>query len=99
MSPRYRRRESIVDALQWRPTDEPAKGELLAWLEANGTMPAFGVTTGGDEILMFATRPGSLSAGMARVAPGDWVIAEPDGAGFYPVAGVVFDELYEEADP
>ena len=36
--------------------------------------------------------------GLSRVNAGDWIIAEPDGNGFYPCSSVTFDTRWEPID-
>ncbi len=85
MSPLYRRRPSYVEAWQWTGT----------LLDARRLLREAGVP-----VNMGSTTPARLafwcekSAAQVHISPGDWVIREPDGSGFYSCADAVFIRSY-----
>lgn len=50
------------------------------------------VALGGHDTYVVSGKQGEV-----RVEPGDWIIAEPDGSGFYPCKPDVFAAKYERA--
>lgn len=87
--PRFRKRAVEVEAVQWFPgKDVPGvrgdrPGELC---------PCHRV--GGDH-----GRPHVLTAHgqIVHLSPGDWVVPEPNGEGFYPVKDDIFRANFEPA--
>lgn len=91
---KFRKKPVVVDAEQWFPGKE-VRGVFLyhppdAVIGGRGRgeqrfkqEPYFAVTTAHGQI--------------TRVAEGDWIIAEPDGRGFYPCKPDIFAATYEEA--
>lgn len=84
---RYRKRPVVVEAEQWFPGKEvPGVHWVCDYLQedADGKTQvchqAYVVTIHGER---------------ARIAPGDWVITEPDGIHHYPCKDVVFQATYE----
>jgi hypothetical protein len=83
---RYRRRVTDVEAIRWDGRRE-TQDEITAW----------GASVRGTDngaLLLFVTK----SRANCTVAPGDWVLREPDGSGFYPCAGGMFEASYQAVD-
>jgi hypothetical protein len=84
--PRFRKRPVEVEAAQWFPgTDIPGVfGEREATPGGNGLSP---------EGPMAFVR--TIHGQVTRIAPGDWVVTEPDGQHHYPVKPDIFEATYE----
>ena len=82
---RYTKRALTVDAMQWDGT-EASHRAIVNWCngEADGQFD-------GAYFIRLHVQKGQA---WARVDPGDWVIRELDGHGFYPCAGPVFEATY-----
>lgn len=84
-SPRYRRRSTEVDAIQWTGDNLAAVNAFLSPQHAMVEYP--------NELQRL--RFGVLKAqSVATIEPGDWIMRELDGSGFYPCACDVFDATY-----
>lgn len=85
---RYRKRPIEVIAVQYVNHDDTSN--LLA-------LYAWGVGTDGhpvkpnQSIKIWITK----SSAWGTVRPGDWIIREPDGYGFYPCTEAEFERAYE----
>lgn len=79
---KYRKKPVVVDAEQYLPGQQRAL--------PNGVHPA--------NVQEYANGPFVITAHSQRVyvEPGDWIIAEPDGRGFYPCKPDIFAATYEE---
>jgi hypothetical protein len=86
---RWRKKPVIVEAEQWFPgKDVPG-----VWgLPGQDMCPCYEI--GGDHNL-----PHVMTANEQRmdVVPGDWIIREPDGRGYYPCKPDIFAANYEPA--
>ena len=84
----YRKRPVEVEAVQWTGRNTIEIGEFLgetAW--------HFWVGTG---VIALRVAGGAvLSSTVLSVKAGDWIVAEPDGMGFYPCAAAIFETTYE----
>jgi hypothetical protein len=88
---KYRKRPVIVEAEQWFP-DKVVAG--VDW-----EPPQHEPSRSGREAFV---RPATayvvtIHGQRAYLAPGDWVITEPDGVHHYPCKPDVFDKTYEPA--
>lgn len=81
----YRKKPVLVDAVQWRDDnfDEIKKF----------TQP-FNVFQVVPEAWLYVHK----ARAMAEIEVGDWVLREPDGAGFYPCKRDVFEATYEAVE-
>lgn len=82
---KYRKKPIVVEA--WQVPFEPDAGLELwlgdafeTWLPSRGAV-VFHVAKNGNR--------------EAEVSHGDWIIAEPDGDGFYPCVAAEFARVYE----
>lgn len=96
--PRFRKRPIVVDAEQWFPgngcrgvrDDSPA--------DRGGAYQLCGCRlVGGKNCGSPHVHPTRADHGIL-VDPGDWVIAEQDGSGFYPCKPDVFAATYEPTE-
>lgn len=83
----YKRKVTVVEAEQFFPSSVPwgvqvQKGDYHAWDAADRWDRYYVVTAHGQRVYL---------------EPGDWVIAEPDGRGYYPVKPDIFASMYEPA--
>jgi hypothetical protein len=72
----------------------PVEVEASQWL-GPGTAPIPGVFVDGDPDDPASYHVVTTHGQRTRLAPGDWVIAEPDGNGHYPCKDGVFVSLYD----
>jgi len=80
--PTYERRRTFVEAVQWT-------GENLHEVEKFiGTTQ---ITLHDTVLGIFVTKSNAI----CHLQKGDWIIAEPDGSGFYPCAQDVFYASYD----
>jgi hypothetical protein len=80
----YRRKPTTVDAEQFTDPRNPPRGVTVKWWSASmNEWRAFVVTMQGVEV---------------SVKVGEWIVAEPDGEHFYPIAAEQFAKVYEPAD-
>lgn len=80
---KYRKRPVVVDAAQF----DPAVGHPAV----KETAPERGSL---DRRYVVQT-----AGGTAFLWPGDWIIAEPDGRGYYPCKPDIFAATYEPVEP
>lgn len=83
--PRFRKKPVTVEAVQWFP------GVRHPGLVGD-TGRVYG--DGGEYPAVVRTAHGHLTP----VAPGDWIIAEPDGRGYYPCKPDIFEATYEPSE-
>jgi hypothetical protein len=69
----------------------PIKVEAVQWFPGVNHP---GVTPGGEYGSSVRTAHGQ----QALLSPGDWIIAEPDGRGFYPCKPDIFAATYDLVD-
>jgi hypothetical protein len=88
------RRRRVV-SLMPRFRSRPFEIEAVQWNE-DGDHPAVEIkqTTAGEPIAWVVRG----HQGNSQVNPGDWIIAEPDGDGFYPCDPDTFERKYESID-
>lgn len=81
--PLFRSKPKVIDAEQYLPEQQRAL--------VRGVHPA--------NVQEYANQPYVITAHRQRVfiEPGDWIIAELDGRGFYPCKPDIFAATYEEA--
>ena len=85
---RFRKRPVEVDAICWN-------GQNLGSVQAFAS-GALGIgTVEGGALPLWVVK----SEAVCNVQPGDWIIRETDGSGYYPCAGDVFAATYEPAGP
>lgn len=87
--PKFRRKPVEVEAVQWLPETMPID-PVDVWPEAVGDGL---LRRSGESDLVLKT----IHRDFAIARPGDWVIAEPDGSGFYPCNPDVFEATYDPA--
>ncbi len=83
---KYRKKPVVVDAEQFRGyygTPYPQGVEF----EDNGNSPERGKRYQFYVVTAHGQR--------ANIVSGDWIIAEPDGRGYYPCKDSIFKEFYE----
>lgn len=96
----YRKKQVTVDAEQWFPgngcrgvrDDHPAAVSVGKIVTLCGCRLVAGVNAGVPHV-----HPTRADHGV-RVDPGDWIIAEADGSGYYPYKPDVFAVTYESVD-
>lgn len=81
--PKFRRRPTVVDAVQFFPGRATVPGVFTRRSDDNDGDLYFVVTIHGDE---------------ASVVAGDWVVTEPDGKHHYPVKSDIFARTYGVVD-
>lgn len=80
---KYRRKPAVIEAEQWiGPCSSPMRG---VYVDGNTDDPTnyYVVTIHGQK---------------TPIAPGDWILPEPDGEHFYPCKPSVFEATYEPDD-
>jgi hypothetical protein len=89
---KYRSKPTEIEAMQWvrgETTDD-----LVRW---TGQIPdgtrAFRVQFDGTAMLWC-----EKSEAWVTIHGGDYVVAEPDGVGFYPISRLIFERKYEPID-
>jgi hypothetical protein len=81
LMPKFRRRSTVVEAVQWGPgLDHPG-------VHREGTE--------GDPAVPIRYYVVTVHLQRAYLAPGDWILPEPDGIHFYPCKPEEFAKLYE----
>ena len=96
MGDQYRKIAYTVRARCWDGTKVDAK-EVFDWMESNCVdSKAVGLRCLQDDEAKLWT---AASKAWCALAPGDWVVQEPGGLGFYPVAGPIFEKTYYEYEP
>lgn len=81
---KFRRKPIVVEAVQFTGKNG---FEVVDWAKS----PTVDVAFSGD-IVVFST----MSAGLMRAAPGDWVVKGTNGE-FYTIKDAIFREIYEIA--
>jgi hypothetical protein len=79
----FRKRPVIVEAVQWFPGEHCLGVNEIVYDATKSAYYGYVVTIHGEP---------------AKVAPGDWVITEPDGEHYYPCKPDVFAATYEQID-
>lgn len=99
--PRFRKKPVEVEAWQWDPRQPH---EILRLLRSSPVkVPTFSIDVSSDFELARPGRDGSLafyclkSNAICTIHPGDWIIAESDGIGYYPCTAQMFEAAYDEA--
>lgn len=90
--PRFRSRPFEIEAIQWFPPGDrrwPGPINRLEIYTAAERHPS-SIPAGAFIAAYILTRHGQ-----AAVEPGDWLIREPDGSGWYPCKPDVFEAKYE----
>lgn len=88
---RFRKRPVEVEAEQWFPGRDVPGVEMYQ-------PPDFVIGGRGQGEQRFAQKPYPVAIGkqgQVRVDPGDWIIREMDGSGYYPCKPDVFERTYE----
>lgn len=90
---RYRKKPIEVDAIQW---DGVHFGEVRQFVQYEDEQQRLVQTdiTAINGVLSFYCMK---SAAFVTLQPDGWIIAEPDGEGFYPCTGEQFAATYEPA--
>lgn len=83
----YRRKPTTVEAFQWNGPSLENMHAMEAFLS-----PQHGLENLKTGTLTFGV---TKSQSQATIQPGDWIIRETDGSGFYPCAADVFAATYE----
>lgn len=88
---KFRRRPEIIEAEQWFP------GKPVVGVYQDAPLPAethefMGTTPEQEAPRFFVT---TIHGQRAFLAPGDWVIPEPKGDGYYPCKDEVFRSRYD----
>lgn len=83
--PRFRKKPVVVDAEQWSGPGLLVRGVEREWV------PTAPDQERGYYLYYVVTAHGQKTP----VAPMDWVIAEPDGRGYYPCKPDIFAATYE----
>jgi hypothetical protein len=82
--PLFKKKPVLVDAEQWNGPGCVTRGVQRIWGPENGgTYRYYVITAHGQQ---------------AYLAPGDWVICEPDGRGYYPCKPDIFEATYEKVE-
>ena len=104
---KYQRKSIPVEAVQWNPPGPDGRPRLFREADPH---PAVRGTSYTEVAKLLGTSGCSkeppywdwaamgvieTKSGPHTISPGDWIIAEPDGSGFYPCAASVFERLYE----
>lgn len=92
---RYRKKPVEVEAWQWVPDDMRAAGEIVGLLmmgELDAPADVEMARIGDDKCLIFYCLK---SNAICTIAPGDWVIRESDGVGYYPCTAQMFEATYD----
>lgn len=89
---KYRKRPVVVDAEQWFPGNDVRGVNLYQPPDA-----LIGGRGQGEQRFRQDAYPAVLTAHgqVTRVAPGDRIIAEPDGRGYYPCKPDIFAATYD----
>lgn len=88
---KYRRKPTVVDATQYNGPDKVEFGGHkllipgLVWIRL------------GDDFETWWPHAVTTTGRHVRVYPGDWVVRDPAGQGYYGVEKVSFPSLYEAA--
>jgi hypothetical protein len=86
---RYRSRPCEVEAMRWTGSNADA---IRAWIDQPSHQYGLGVDFEGAASLWV-----KKAQRWVPIEVGDYVIAEPDGDGFYPCAWSIFDQRWEPA--
>lgn len=100
---KYRKRPGDVEMIRWEPewTPEQARDELLAWADGlcerneNVRTLQIGLAATNDAIRFWVNKGQSEST----ITIGDWIAAEGDGDGYYPLTRDAQAAGYEEPEP
>lgn len=88
--PKYRKKPIIIEAFQWFP------GTSVPGVYGDGGPMCPCCRVGGNHNL-----PHVMTAHkqIVHLEPGDWIIPEPNGSGFYPCKDDIFRATYELVSP
>jgi hypothetical protein len=85
---KFRKKPVVVDAEQWLPENKDVRGICRCISENKET----GVRDDTPHVH-------TIHAGQrVDIAPGDWIIAEPDTVHFYPCRADIFEATYEKLE-
>lgn len=80
--PLYRRKPTTVDAVQFDDYVRPCRGVVID-KDTAPTPTAYVTTMQGQKV---------------AVSVGEWIVREPDGLHYYPIADAEFRRIYEPVD-
>ncbi|MCK5606274.1 hypothetical protein KAR91_30520 [Candidatus Pacearchaeota archaeon] len=80
---KYRKKPVVVEAVQWFPGVEHPRIHYKCWMNDVTYVPPYVITIHNDKI---------------ELAPGDWIVTEPDGKHAYPCKPDIFAATYEEVE-
>lgn len=92
----YRSRPTSIEAMQWNGQNHEAIAVWMGWDYVRSPLfdRAHDPVSGGDVGRLWVAK----SRAWCSLLRGDYVIAEPDGSGFYPCQQRIFEERWEPAD-
>ena len=89
----YRKRPIEMTAVRWTGSNGGVIEAFTGWSQW-GSKRFRTVYRDGEDLLLWIEK----SETRGRVRKGDWVIAELDGAGFFPCTAEQFDVIYEPVE-